>query len=58
MQLRESRKRAVNPNYPAITFGDAKGLTFEKDCVIIYIRSYFVEIFRNLDVFTENTFQG
>lgn len=34
IQLRESRKKAVNPNYPVITFGEAKGLTFER--VLIY----------------------
>lgn len=34
MQLRDSSKKAVNPNYPVITFGEAKGLTFER--VLIY----------------------
>ena len=43
MQLRESRKRAVNPNYPAITFGDAKGLTFER--VLIYPTAPMIQWF-------------
>ena len=34
MQLRESRKKDVNQNYPVLTFGDSKGLTFER--VLIY----------------------
>lgn len=34
MQLRDSKKRRVNSNYPVITFGDAKGLTFER--VLLY----------------------
>ena len=34
IQLRESRKRKVNPKYPVRTFGDVKGLTFER--VLIY----------------------
>lgn len=34
VQLRESRKKEVNPNYPVLNFGESKGLTFER--VIIY----------------------
>lgn len=34
MQLRESRKRKVNINYPVMNFGESKGLTFER--VLIY----------------------
>ena len=34
MQLRESREKVVNQNYPVITFGDSKGLTFDR--VLIY----------------------
>lgn len=34
MQLRDNRNVAVNENAPAINFGDAKGLTFER--VLIY----------------------
>ena len=34
MQLRDSRKKGVNQNYPVMTFGESKGLTFER--VLIY----------------------
>lgn len=34
MQLRDSRKRKVNTNYPVMNFGESKGLTFER--VLIY----------------------
>ena len=35
VQLRESQKKKVNPNYPVLNFGESKGLTFER--VIIYL---------------------
>lgn len=41
MQLRESRKRTVNENYPVKTFGDSKGLTFER--VLIYPTKPMIE---------------
>ena len=32
--LRDSRKKVVNQNYPVMTFGESKGLTFDR--VLIY----------------------
>ena len=34
VQLRDSRKKVVNQNYPVMTFGESKGLTFDR--VLIY----------------------
>lgn len=34
VQLRDSKKKVVNQNYPVMTFGESKGLTF--DIVLIY----------------------
>lgn len=41
MQLRYSKKTNVNQNFPVITFGDAKGLTFER--VLIYPTTAMVD---------------
>lgn len=43
MQLRESRKKTVNQNYPVLTFGESKGLTFER--VLIYPTAPMIQWF-------------